>query len=78
MKKKGIMALSTFLWLSGNPSFAHERGQALPGEPWTLDRCIEYALENNIDIKRKELYEKQRKWRSVKEGGLILPVFTSG
>lgn len=35
--------------------------------PWTLDRCVEYALEHNIDIKRKEL-AKEEKEVGVSEG----------
>lgn len=67
MKGKGIMALIVALWLSGNPSMAQEQGNTLSGEPWTLDRCVEYALGNNIDIKRKEL-EWETKEVAVSEG----------
>lgn len=39
-----LFAVSSFTVL-----FAQEN------DVWTLDRCINYALENNLDIKRKEL-----------------------
>lgn len=40
---------------------------SLYGIPWTLDRCVEYALEHNIDIKRKELSIKTKEV-SISEG----------
>lgn len=55
MKGKDIIILFTVLWLSCSPSMAQEQRDTLSGVPWTLDRCVEYALKNNIDIKRKEL-----------------------
>ena len=61
------MALIAVLGSSSNPSFAQERRDTLFGEPWTLDRCVEYALENNIDIKRKELV-RETKEVAVSEG----------
>lgn len=67
MKGKGIIALIAVLGSSSNPSFAQERRDTLFGEPWTLDRCVEYALENNIDIKRKELV-RETKEVAVSEG----------
>lgn len=67
MKGKGIMTLIAALWLGGSPSMAQEQGNTLSGEPWTLDRCVEYALENNIDIKRKELV-RETKEVAVSEG----------
>lgn len=30
-------------------------------QEWTLDRCMEYALENNITVKKQELVLKQQK-----------------
>lgn len=61
------MSLLAFLWLSSNPSLAQEQGNTLSDKVWTLDRCVEYALENNIDIKRKEL-ERDTKEVAVSEG----------
>ena len=67
MKGKGIISLLAVLWVSSNPSLAQERRDTLFGEPWTLDRCVKYALENNIDIKRKELV-RETKEVAVSEG----------
>ena len=54
------MALIAVLWLSGILSLAQEREDTLSVEPWTLGKCVEYALENNIDIKRKELVRETK------------------
>lgn len=43
------------------PSVAQEEKDYIFAEPWTLDRCIEYALEHNIGIKRKELEKEAKK-----------------
>lgn len=31
------------------------------GAPWTLERCIDYAIEHNVDIRRKKLSEETKK-----------------
>jgi outer membrane protein len=55
MKERSLLLL-TGLWLAIAGTFAQE------AIPWTLEKCIDYAHENNIAIKRKELssrlYEK--------------------
>lgn len=67
MKGKEIIFLLLILWFSCNHSLAQERRDNLACEPWTLDRCVEYALENNIDIRRKELV-RETKEVSLSEG----------
>lgn len=34
--------------------------QAKSGEPWTLRRCIDYAIENNITVKQQDVARQQR------------------
>ena len=67
MKGVDLILLLLSLWFSCNPSLAQERRDTLACEPWTLDRCIEHALEHNIDIKRKELV-RETKEVAVSEG----------
>ena len=47
-------------------SMAQDIKAPISSMPWTLDRCVEYALEHNIDIKRKEL-EKETKEVGISE-----------
>lgn len=53
MKKTFAIVLSYFLWAIG----AFAQG----GAPWTLQRCIDYALENNLEIRRKMLSRETKK-----------------
>ena len=46
---KNILIVTTFIFLS--MGFA----DAQDDNVWNLERCINYAIENNIDIKRQEL-----------------------
>jgi len=62
-----MISLFLVLGIGCNFSLAQERHDTLANEPWTLERCIEYALENNIDIKRKELV-REAKEVEVSEG----------
>jgi len=46
--EKFVLAISLFL--ISNFCFSQDQ--------WTLERCINYALENNLTIKQQELYSK--------------------
>lgn len=48
--KTTALTLATFLFLSSSDSIAQDE--------WTLDRCISYALENNIQIKQSALQQE--------------------
>jgi len=47
MIKRSVIAIVSLFLLSAQGTFAQEA--------WTLERCITYALENNITIKRQEI-----------------------
>ncbi len=53
MSKKHYLSSFVLLLLSGNIALAQSQ--------WTLQRCIDYALENNISIKQKKLTNLQSK-----------------
>lgn len=55
MKKNiSILALSSFLCVS--PAFAQDTAKQ-----WSLEECIRYAIEHNIDLKQKEQEQESRK-----------------
>ncbi len=51
-------------------SFAQKR--------WTLQSCIEYAVQNNVQIKQAELYEKIAVNNTLQSGLNLLPTINSG
>ena len=53
MKAKIITACLVGCVLAGNSLGAQER-------PWTLQNCIDHALENNINVRRSEISVEQR------------------
>ena len=52
---KTIVLLSTILFFSGNLLTAQNQKK-----DWTLEACIEYAMENNIGVKRYELAKENQ------------------
>lgn len=55
MKKNiSILALSSFLCVS--PAFAQDTAKQ-----WSLEECIRYAIEHNIDLKQKEQEQESKK-----------------
>lgn len=50
----------------GNKSWAQTKS-------WTLQECIDYALENNIDIRQSELNEQSAEWDQLRAKGNFLP-----
>ncbi len=45
---------------------------------WTLPTCIEYAVQNNVQIKQAELYEKIAANNTLQSGLNLLPTINSG
>ena len=54
MRKRLIIA--TALFLSGSLA----RGQE-PAKQWSLEECIRYAIEHNIELKQREQDQESRK-----------------
>jgi len=52
---KKIVLLSAILFFSGSLLTAQSQKKA-----WTLEECIEYAMENNIGVKRYELAKENQ------------------
>ena len=50
MKTTATITLAALLWA----------GTANAAQGWTLDKCIEYALENNIQVRQSDLSASQR------------------
>lgn len=49
--KKSIIAALVVIGISGN---------AVADEVWSLQRCVDYALENNLTVKNSKLQETSR------------------
>jgi outer membrane protein len=58
------------LLLASTFSFAQKK--------WTLQSCIEYAVQNNVQIKQAELYEKIAANNTLQSGLNLLPTINSG
>jgi len=54
MQKKQFFLLSLIILLSSFSTMGQEKAQ----EPWSLEQCIKYAFDNNIQIKQQLLYVK--------------------
>jgi outer membrane protein len=68
MKKLMLIALFTMSSLS---VFAQQ-------EPWTLEQCVNYALENNISIQRNQLDVKSAAVQTKAAKGNFLPNLNAG
>ena len=56
MMRRNLYILAIASLLSGNYVFAQD---AL--KQWSLEECIQYAIEHNIDLKQKEQEQESRK-----------------
>ena len=68
MKKLMLIALFTMSSLS---AFAQQ-------EPWTLEQCVNYALENNISIQRNQLDVESAAVQTKAAKGNFLPNLNAG
>jgi len=68
MKKLMLIALFTMSSLS---VFAQQ-------EPWTLEQCVNYALENNISIQRNQLDVESAAVQTKAAKGNFLPNLNAG
>ncbi len=56
MKRRNIYILAIAALLSGNMVFAQDAERR-----WSLEECIRYAIEHNIDLRQKEQEQESRK-----------------
>lgn len=50
------LIIATTLFLSGTLAWGQESAKQ-----WSLEECIRYAIEHNIDLKQKEQEQESRK-----------------
>lgn len=50
------LIIATTLFLSGTFAWGQE-----PSKRWSLEECIRYAIEHNIDLKQKEQDQESRR-----------------
>lgn len=65
MKKLSIYAILAFLLFTAHISYSQEL--------WSLNRCIDYALENNIQIKQQEIVAEQGENKLLQSKMNLLP-----
>lgn len=58
MMRRNLYILAIASLLSGNYVFAQDAVKQ-----WSLEECIQYAIEHNIDLKQKEQEQESRKGR---------------
>ena len=56
MMRRNLYILAIASLLSGNYVFAQDAVKQ-----WSLEECIQYAIEHNIDLKQKEQEQESRK-----------------
>ena len=56
MMRKKLIYWQSLPLLSGNYVFAQDAVKQ-----WSLEECIQYAIEHNIDLKQKEQEQESRK-----------------
>lgn len=56
MMKKNLSILALASFLCAGPAFAQDAAKQ-----WTLEECIRYAIEHNIDLKQREQEQETRK-----------------
>ncbi len=56
MMRRNLYMLAIASLLSGNYVFAQDTVKQ-----WSLEECIQYAIEHNIDLKQKEQEQESRK-----------------
>ena len=55
MMRRNLYILAIASLLSGNYVFAQDAVKQ-----WSLEECIQYAIEHNIDLKQKEQEQESR------------------
>lgn len=68
MKSKEYLIFIIFIILSGHISLP-----AFSQESWSLEKCIDYALENNIQIKQQELNTRYSEITLLQSKAILLP-----